>query len=157
MPYFQICHLQKAHSFLYSPPSYLIANHCLIEVLIGVDCLQRPNNSKQFVSWSKAKSQGLNRAKLLGSARYLNLHFFGSHRQTNDNKTFSLCPNLEPYSVKVTHWTDNFPGLLCQPQKKPKLSKGQLAPLGDEKSTLSQEVGALHRQGHILKVSWGPL
>ena len=49
----------KAHSFLCASPSYLIANNCLIEVLIGVDCLQRPNNYKQFVCW-KAKSQGLN-------------------------------------------------------------------------------------------------
>ena len=142
----------KAHSFLCASPSYLIANNCLIEVLIGVDCLQRPNNSKQFVCWSKAKSQGLNRAKRLGSARYPNLPFFSSHcqkpkRQTNDNKTFSLCPNLELYSVKVTHWTDNFPGLQCQPQKKPKLPKGQLGrPSGDVKSTLSLKVCAMHRE-----------
>ena len=138
----------KAHSFLCASPSYLIANNCLIEVLIGVDCLQRPNNYKQFVCW-KAKSQGLNCWVQLATQIF---HFFSSHRQkpkrqTNDNKTFSLCPNLELYSVKVTHWTDNFPGLQCQPQKKPKLPKGQLGrPSGDEKSTLSQKAGPMHRE-----------
>ena len=81
-------------------------------------------------------------------------HFFSSHcqkpkRQTNDNKTFSLCPNFELYSVKVTHWTDNFPGLQCQPQKKPKLPIGQLGrPSGDEKSTLSQKSWC-HASGNI--------